>query len=202
MIGKSYKICTEDGCDRQWAARGLCTKHYAYRRKYGTLPNRKTAAAYAGRLCSVADCTNDAYGTGGLCPTHTQRLKLGWPDWDTRPVAKKRQLNFKGDWRSKRSKGMLDWEYTLHRNYGLQKGDYDRMLEEQDGRCAICGVEKCSTGRRFAVDHCHETGVVRGLLCAACNHAIGKLADCPERMMAALIYLIGGRLMAEEKASP
>jgi len=46
------------------------------------------------------------------------------------------------------------------------------MLEEQSGVCYIC-KRICSSGRRLAVDHCHKTGVVRGLLCAVCNRSLG-----------------------------
>jgi Recombination endonuclease VII len=192
MIGKSYKVCTESGCDRNWIARGLCTKHYAFRKRYDTLP--PLVAINKGRECSVEDCTNEALARG-ICPTHWARLKAGHADWDTRPVVKKRKMNYGGDWRSKEKKGMVNWEYKLHRTYGLQKGEYEQLLQEQGGGCAICG-EECPSGRRLAVDHDHTTGVVRGLLCIHCNQAIGKLADCPDRMINALIYLIRYRAMA------
>ena len=68
------------------------------------------------------------------------------------------------------------------------------MLEKQGGVCAICGGSEpkdAGTGhrRRFAVDHCHETGRVRGLLCVNCNSGIGKLKDSPDLLRRALDYL-------------
>lgn len=54
------------------------------------------------------------------------------------------------------------------KTYGLGLGDYDRMLEAQEGRCAICRARPKS--KRLAVDHDHKTGAVRGLLCSRCNH--------------------------------
>lgn len=74
------------------------------------------------------------------------------------------------------------------RRFGLAPGEYDSMMERQGGLCAIC-KEPCRSGRRLAVDHCHTTGKVRGLLCASCNRGIGYLADSPERLRSALTYL-------------
>jgi hypothetical protein len=52
--------------------------------------------------------------------------------------------------------------------YGITQAEYDRVLALQGGLCAIC--RKRSTDRTLAVDHNHQTGVVRGLLCKPCNH--------------------------------
>ena len=63
------------------------------------------------------------------------------------------------------------------------------MLEQQDGKCAICKSED-SKGKRFSVDHNHKTGEVRGLLCNPCNVAIGLLKDSPEVIDSAKEYLL------------
>lgn len=73
--------------------------------------------------------------------------------------------------------------------YGMTEQDYDEMLAGQKGKCAICGTKKCSSGYRFAVDHDHKTGVVRGLLCRRCNQAIGQLNEIPELFEKAAGYL-------------
>lgn len=80
---------------------------------------------------------------------------------------------------------------ALKKLYGLTIEDYERLLSEQNGVCAIC-KRVCKTGRRLAVDHCHETGRVRGLLCANCNHVLGKLNDDVELLQAAVSYLRRG----------
>jgi len=76
---------------------------------------------------------------------------------------------------------------TLWVKYGVTIEQYQTMLEAQDGRCAICRRE---SEKPLCVDHNHETGKVRGLLCWHCNIALGKLQDDPEVVRAALNYLI------------
>lgn len=82
----------------------------------------------------------------------------------------------------------------LLRGYGLTHEDYEQMHADQGGVCVIC--EKAETARdrmgrvrRLAVDHDHETGEVRGLLCHACNIALGYLDEDPERMESAAAYI-------------
>lgn len=84
--------------------------------------------------------------------------------------------------------------YSIKRRYGLTVQDYEAMLRRQGFRCAICGTEECATGRNLAVDHCHTTGKVRGLLCANCNRGIGSLKDSEELLQRAIEYLQAGRM--------
>jgi recombination endonuclease VII len=63
--------------------------------------------------------------------------------------------------------------YYLKYRYGLSKEDYERMLDEQGGVCAICG--SAPDKQRLSVDHNHGTGKVRGLLCHKCNLALGVI---------------------------
>jgi hypothetical protein len=63
-------------------------------------------------------------------------------------------------------------EHNLRTQYHIDSDIYDNMLNEQGGACAICGAQ-CLTGRRLAVDHDHNTGKVRGLLCFRCNASLG-----------------------------
>ncbi len=76
----------------------------------------------------------------------------------------------------------------LMRRHGITVEEYDRMLMSQRGVCAIC-FDHCRTGKRLAVDHCHETGRIRGLLCLDCNQTLGKFMDVPERFEQAARYL-------------
>lgn len=72
--------------------------------------------------------------------------------------------------------------------FGLTPEDYERMLAEQGGVCPIC-LAPPTANKRLAVDHCHRTGIVRGLLCGDCNAALGFLRDNPESANRAADYL-------------
>lgn len=76
----------------------------------------------------------------------------------------------------------------IQRKYGITAEEYERMLEEQGGACAICRRSP-DPKKALAVDHDHRTGQVRGLLCDPCNRAIGQLADDPERLERGAGYL-------------
>lgn len=68
----------------------------------------------------------------------------------------------------------------LKRAYGMTSADYEKMLNSQSGCCAICGIPAGKIkrgGGRLVVDHDHETGKVRGLLCHKCNRGIGQFND-------------------------
>lgn len=75
------------------------------------------------------------------------------------------------------------------RKYGLTEEEYISMLESQNGKCAICGDKEPGRYKNFNIDHCHETGINRGLLCVRCNLGIGNLKDSPEILRKAAEYL-------------
>lgn len=73
--------------------------------------------------------------------------------------------------------------------YNLSDDQYRKMLQRQKGRCAICHVSQDAARRRFDVDHCHKTGIIRGLLCIRCNRGIGLLRDDFTIIKRAMRYL-------------
>lgn len=85
--------------------------------------------------------------------------------------------------------------WALANTYGITPEEYTQRLEAQGGVCAICGLEepnehgRTRTRFRLAVDHCHTTGRVRGLLCQKCNRAIGLLHDNTDLLRKAIGYL-------------
>jgi|688.fasta_scaffold1533461_1 hypothetical protein len=85
----------------------------------------------------------------------------------------------------------VEWPSKIRRAYGIEPEDYYRMLEEQGGGCAICKskVPGYNGKKRFAIDHCHTTGKVRGVLCHPCNKALGSFKDDPNIMIEAAAYI-------------
>lgn len=84
------------------------------------------------------------------------------------------------------------YRVRLKRRYGINADQYDKMLAKQSGRCAICGADQdANRGHTLAVDHCHESGLIRGLLCHTCNRAIGMFQDDPALLIKASKYLKG-----------
>lgn len=80
--------------------------------------------------------------------------------------------------------------YNFMHLYGITLEEYDNMLTVQDNRCAICHTPAAkSTKGRLVVDHCHDTGIVRGLLCGKCNQGLGSFKDSAARLAAARRYL-------------
>lgn len=81
-----------------------------------------------------------------------------------------------------------DFRRNLKKLYGLSVEQYEAMYRAQNGVCAICSGVNVN-GRRLAVDHCHKTGAIRGLLCSNCNFAIGLTKDNPDVLAKAISYL-------------
>lgn len=73
--------------------------------------------------------------------------------------------------------------------FGITLADYNAMLEKQNHQCAICGKSPEQNQKRLAVDHCHTTNKIRGLLCSTCNKAIGLFSDNIPQLQSAIQYL-------------
>lgn len=79
---------------------------------------------------------------------------------------------------------------AMRHKYGIGKLEYERMLRAQRGACAICFIDKPVYGKViFSVDHCHKSGVIRGLLCDSCNFMIGQARDNPTLLLSGAAYL-------------
>ena len=75
---------------------------------------------------------------------------------------------------------------NLKRKFNISIEDYEKMLKDQNFKCKICKQQKDET---FAVDHCHKTLKIRGLLCLKCNTGLGQFMDNIDFLKAAIIYL-------------
>lgn len=99
-----------------------------------------------------------------------QKNKLVWKErYFKRKQAKKLFINYK-------------------KLYGITKDEYLEMSASQNHVCKLC-LKPCQSGKRLAVDHCHTTGRIRGLLCSKCNQAIGLFKDNYNTVLRAAEYL-------------
>lgn len=102
-------------------------------------------------------------------------------------------------YRNEKSKSDPYFEFgrSLKRYFGITVEQYFEMHEKQNKVCAICENPEKSKGsnsqkiRRLAVDHCHTTGKIRGLLCLECNRGLGAFKDSPNLLNKAINYLGG-----------
>jgi hypothetical protein len=95
------------------------------------------------------------------------------------PEVRKRFLN---EWRQKNKERLAfqKREWAIKSTFGITVEEYDQWMSSD---CSICGSESSH------LDHCHETGRIRGPLCQKCNHGLGLFDDSPERLLSAAAYL-------------
>lgn len=98
------------------------------------------------------------------------------------------KLKINNNWRINNPEEMKQSQRRTKRKlrYGILPHEYDQLLIDQDNKCAIC---RSPIGYESAVDHDHETGKVRGLLCGSCNKGLGFFKDNIGSLKAAAKYL-------------
>lgn len=82
-------------------------------------------------------------------------------------------------------------ESSYRQRYGITLEQKNQMLAMQGGVCAICKTDSPPTATGWHVDHCHNSRVVRGILCQQCNNMLGNAKDSPEILIQAASYLKG-----------
>lgn len=79
-------------------------------------------------------------------------------------------------------------EYWLKHKYGISLTQYNELLQSQNFSCKICQIKE-PMGYNWHVDHCHSTGIVRGILCQTCNQVLGMMKDDTNLLQKAINYL-------------
>lgn len=212
-------IWREEPCQGQVYRRGLCAPHRSMAESLGVLdqypkhPNRKTLDGHC-----AWDEPGDSSPCGGatisfargLCSFHYDRASrrgildhydrvyndvvhhLNDVDYDAGtavcsecgPARVVGKPGGRQCWNAAAARGR-----TAHGVDYLAEAEYQAILQKQGGGCAICqGLNE--DGRRLAVDHNHDTGLIRGLLCGSCNLGLGKLGDDLEGVERAIDYLL------------
>jgi len=167
---------------------GLSQKHPLYRAWTNT---RRPARApewddFDQFMADVGDKPGDDYSARRYDVT-----KPWGPDnfyWFERGPVKNVRQNFNEymrEWRKRNPTKAKNAD--LKRDFGIDIEQYESMVEAQGGLCAICG--NCDPSFSLAVDHNHDTGKVRGLLCSNCNNGLGRFKDDPDRLRRAADYL-------------
>lgn len=185
---RGRKTCEFDGCERLVHAYGLCGAHAKQKRlgmELRPIREARPDDQEGFRWCSTCKQYKESY----LFP---------------RPGGSKREprtcddcrRDFMRDYNARPEAQMKRRWARATKKYGITQQDYETLWARSDGKCEICGTELqniLSTEEdlryKSAIDHNHETGAVRGLLCGACNCAIGYMQDSPERLVAAAHYL-------------
>lgn len=80
-------------------------------------------------------------------------------------------------------------KYHLKKKFNITIEQYDDMRRRQKFKCAICRIDEKYFNKRMVVDHCHSSGVIRGLLCGKCNFLIGFAKDSTKSLSSAIKYL-------------
>lgn len=90
---------------------------------------------------------------------------------------------------SQEERSQSDRRRAIKYKYNITPEQYEAMLAAQDNCCAVCERPAEDFARVLHIDHCHETGAVRGLLCAVCNTSLGGFRDDPQLLLRAIEYL-------------
>ena len=115
--------------------------------------------------------------------------------WKENRASSENEKEYAREWHKKARLANPDYylNQDLKRNYKVTLEWYQKTLAEQNNVCAICAKPETTQIRNktiaMAVDHCHTTGKVRGLLCTQCNRALGLFGDDPAALQAAIGYL-------------
>lgn len=161
--------CSFDSCDRFAHARGFCYRHDPHQERKNPIGHH---GKWIGKTCMVDGCGGDARSKG-MCTKHYNAAEY---------AAGRRQRTPEQERDAK-----------LWNRYRIRAKDYDAMLEQQGGVCAICDRQSSEGSPDhwrgvLCVDHCHDTGRVRGLLCNDCNVALGRFGSI-EIVQRVLAYL-------------
>lgn len=194
---KRGKNCIIDGCKNRPHAKNLCSHHY----EQSQHPLRATWSLLRSRH-------------PGLYPPHWDRLVGFLADVGERPTPlhklkridnslpfTKENMRWMAPLPTPAAASLKEYhaaygrEWNVRTKFGITGAEYERMFNEQDGKCAICCQPETAVDPRngrpkaLAVDHDHKTGEVRGLLDVRCNRILGYARDSVEILRASIAYL-------------
>lgn len=197
-----HETCTVNGCDRPHKARGLCQTHYMQFKRGAPITETIKSRVRDKPLECVEDGCSNPVKANGLCKMHYQRkLRHGFTKYTDRKRPPK-PCSVEGCGDILYAKGLCHSHYLRRKTmqaYGADETEFFRLHEQQSGLCLICEQPEATTDWRsgktkaLALDHCHTSGAVRGLLCSSCNRGLGLFQDNPEILINAAQYLLRHR---------
>lgn len=199
---KLHDVCTIDGCDRPYKARGYCQTHYAQWMRGSAITAEIRARVHEKPPECVEDGCHDPVKAHGLCKMHYQRkLRHGHTKYTDRKKPPRVCL-IDGCDSHLYAKDLCHAHYSKQRkwrSYGVDAARYQEMLREQGGVCAMCAQPETiidnpsGKTKDLAIDHDHATGKIRALLCSSCNTALGLFNDDPALLAKARDYVLKHR---------
>lgn len=189
------RLCREDGCTEPAHAKGYCTLHYMRAQHPLRSTWRSIRSRYPGQTPSEWLSFNVFLSDVGERPSAKHQLRRIEEDQpysttNVRWVGPTTVDHMTPDQRRTYSR-----QWSLNSSYGINIQEFENLLEKQNGRCAICCEKetringKSGKPQPLSVDHDHDTGKVRGLLCVRCNRMLGYGRDNPEILRRAIAYL-------------
>jgi len=194
---ETVNVCLAEDCRRATVAKGFCHMHYQRVRTHG----HPVAIPLAGRPCRKCGSTEKwKNGRCGECRRAAEKRRRATPEAKAQRAAYQARVSQTPEYKAKRSAWSRQYRATpkgaavraaacRKYQYGISAEEQARILEGQNGLCAICGEAPKPAGRSLALDHDHTTGQVRGFLCHSCNLGIGGFRDRPSLLAAAIAYL-------------
>jgi hypothetical protein len=188
--------CSVEGCGKPSFAKNLCQHHYARAQHPLNHSWRLLRSRSPGQYPPGWDRFETFLAEVGERPTPDSQLRRADPalPWGASNIRWVAPLRPGAQYYSPEKQATYGREWNLQKKFGLTSAEYDAMLAAQGGVCAICGgkethVHKSGKLKDLAVDHDHETGQVRGLLCMNHNQGIGRFQNDPALLRAAADYL-------------
>ena len=205
-------ICQAEGCSKRCVGRGFCGMHYGRILRYGSVnltrnDNRQKHPLFLvwstrRQRRALADSWKDFWqfvkDVGNKPSPHHMMIQpdmkrpFGPDNFMWRPPVRDDVALSSADPKAYK---LANRRKVLMAKYQLTVGEYEAILAAQGGGCAICGSAETYVNNRhgttfsLSVDHDHETGVIRGILCGACNRGVGYFRDRPSLLDAASKYL-------------
>lgn len=211
----NVKICSEDGCSRTHYARGMCQAHYCIWRS-GLKKNGLSIEDFRIERTDLRSKKekrrdyNEKNKDRIAEYVRTRRAKIGADKkramWLARREREKHNpviMDKKRMWKDSEKAKENGKNYRFNKHYGISLETYKEMLDKQGVVCAICRKPERVVDKRngkprsLAVDHCHKTGRVRGLLCSMCNNGIGMFGENIVDIANAVKYICTHLTLAE-----